>query len=226
MSVNILRGKSLATSIAKGEKTFATVNQMVHSWAYSALLHVEEHSDACYVNAAYKALPLKYRAEFKEYCKDLGKVSFTVENGFKFNAKSPSDLPKALLVSPADYKKESTKGEKPAATADTISKAVDALAKRLQTIDDNGTPVTGAIWALVSSLQKAAKQAEKNAADAKASENAESAAPAAVTLVKTEKPAKAAKAAKPSSDNGNAIAPIPGSVVVRIGQSAPEAVAA
>jgi hypothetical protein len=114
MTINILRGKSLKNHIGKAGKVFATTAAYVHEAVYGALLHVEENADPCHLNTLYSQTPTNGKAELRAYAVAFGKVAFDAKTMlFTFAKGRKGDLTKALVTSPAEYKKE-VKAQTPA----------------------------------------------------------------------------------------------------------------
>lgn len=106
----ILTGKKLASAIAGFGKVAATFTEKTHQLAYSALNHVEQHHDACYVQSLYEATPVNYRSAIVNWATNFGKVTFDATTlTFSYAKGKKSDMEGAMDVSPADFKKESSK---------------------------------------------------------------------------------------------------------------------
>lgn len=205
----ILSGKALKGAIASYGKTASTFAERTHQLAYSALLHVENHHDAVYCNAIFAATPKNYRGALVTWFKSFGKVSFdAAKSEFTYSKGKKSDLPTALMVSPADYAK---------AKADTTDKAGKSLLERLEAMvestfksekatDDDRTlasAVNKVLLAHKRTMPKAEEPAKSNVVPiqpegAKAEAKQEAPKAAKPKVAKADKPAKVAPKADTS----------------------------
>lgn len=174
---SVLKGKGIAKAIAGFGAKAATFSQLMHQIAYSALNHVEEHHDACYVQQFYDAAPVNYRAMLVTWFTNFGRVSFDAKAlTFTYAKSKKSDMDGALAVSPAEFQKESKGG---AAKEDTVEKVIASMMTRLEAIRDKGTKIDPRIMQAAKGL---VLLAEGKAGQAPAE------------LVKSDKAAKAKKA--------------------------------
>lgn len=111
----ILSGKALANAIAGRAKAVETFTQREHQLAFSALHHVELHSDPKYLNALYAVTPANYRTGLRNWATALGKVSFNSESKeFEYSKGKKSDMEKAADIAPANFEKEKGKAREEA----------------------------------------------------------------------------------------------------------------
>lgn len=124
----VLTGKALSTAIAGRAKAVATFTEREHQLAYSALNHVELHSDPKYLNALFDVTPANYRKGLVSWATAFGKVSFDVkERAFAYAKGKKSDMDSALEIAPANYEKQA--GKKAASTFDEVVYIERALKK-------------------------------------------------------------------------------------------------
>lgn len=153
----VLTGKALKTAIAGRAKTVATFTEREHQLAYSALMHVENHHDACHVNALLNVTPVNYKAGLIAWCKAFGKVTFdSKESTFTYSKKKESDMESAGQIAPANFQKEKGKRSTPAFDE------VKQLERVLKQFNENkaSTIVIKAIESALTVAKKAAVSAE------------------------------------------------------------------
>ncbi len=148
----VLKGKGIAKAISGFGAKAATFGQLVHQIAYSALDHVEEHHDACYVQQFYNAAPINYRAMLVTWFTNFGRVAFDAKSlTFTYAKSKKSDMEGALAASPAEFQKDAKGGA--AKGDDTVEKAVASLITRLEAIADK-TSVDPRVMQAAKGLQR------------------------------------------------------------------------
>lgn len=188
---SVLKGKNISKAIAGFGAKAATFSALVHQIAYSALDHVEQHHDACYVQQFYDAAPVNYRAMLVNWFTNFGRVTFDAKAlTFTYAKSKASDMDGAMAVSPADFQKEKKGGA--SEKTDTQEKVLASAITRLEAIREKGGKVDPRVIQAI----KGALAIVEGKADAKP------------TLIKAEKPAKAKKAAKaaPATETPEAVA--------------------
>lgn len=149
--VTIIKGKELASAIKGGAKKFATMREFFHTLAASALVHVDEHADACHLNSVFAVTPINAQKELIQWATDLGKVKFSVKEGFKFAAGKASEIEKAIRISPAEYKRETVKKD---AVEETELRIIQAAIKKIVKMDDDGKETSGFALLQLYALEK------------------------------------------------------------------------
>ena len=125
----VLTGKALTSAIAGRAKAVATFTEREHQIAYSALNHVELHSDVKYLNSLFDVTPANYRKGLVSWATAFGKVSFdSKERVFAYAKGKKSDMEQAMEIAPANYEKSQGKG-KAAGTFDEVVYIERALKK-------------------------------------------------------------------------------------------------
>lgn len=188
---SVLKGKGIAKAIAGFGAKAATFSALVHQIAYSALDHVEQHHDACYVQQFYDAAPVNYRAMLVNWFTNFGRVSFDAKAlTFTYVKSKASDMDGAMAVSPAEFQKEKKGGA--SEKADTQEKVLASAITRLEAIREKGGKVDPRV---LQAIKGALAIVEGKAGDGKPE------------LVKAAKPAKAKTAkAAPATETPEAVA--------------------
>lgn len=173
----ILTGKALKSAIASRGKQIASFTEREHQLAVSALAHVAEHNDVCYVQALYDMTPANYRPGLRKWFMEFGKVGFDAKAlKFTYVKTKVFNIEGAIEVAPANFEKAVREKSGEQSAFDQVK----FLTRALAVLQDKGTPeVVKAVQGALRLAEKAAKTPTLTVVEGgKADETAAEAAPA------------------------------------------------